>query len=88
MVRYGGTSAVVPDAYGDDVKLYNNDYIIFKNDISDLSKAALSDFNIIRDAQAEGLFLSAEMTANDTYLSSHIDELSGLTLSNDEFLSS
>lgn len=90
------TTFEVPDAYGNDVKLYENDYIIFKNDISDFSKASLSDFNIIRDAQAESLALSAEMIANDEFLSASSDKkifidglsaesLSAMHISQDDF---
>ena len=90
------TTFEVPDAYGNDVKLYKNDYIIFKNDISDFSKASLSDFNIIRDAQAESLALSAEMIANNEFLSASSDKkifidglsaesLSAMHISQDDF---
>lgn len=58
MHRVNDLSAEVPDAYGNVVKLYKNDYIIFKHDVLDISKVALSDFNIIRDAEAEGIALS------------------------------
>ena len=58
MLRFNGISTIVPDAYGEDVKLYKNDYIIFKHDVPYISKVALSDFNIIRDAEAEGIALS------------------------------
>lgn len=73
MLRFNGISTIVPDAYGEDVKLYKNDYIIFKHNVPYISKVALSDFNIIRDAEAEGIALSVQMVANDAVLSNAID---------------
>ena len=55
MDRVTVLSIDVLDANGEEVHLYLNDYVIFKNDISDISKAALSDFDIVRDAQAEAV---------------------------------
>lgn len=63
-------SVEVPDANGDIVKLYKNDYIIFKHDVLDIQQVTLDDFDIIRDATAECLTLSIEMADNDRYLSS------------------
>ena len=62
-------SIEVPDANEDIVKLYKNDYIIFKHDVLDIQQVTLDDFDIIRDAMTECLALSVEMSDNDEYLS-------------------
>ena len=65
-------SANAAVAYGKNIKLYANDYIIFKNDMQTYD-VALSDFDVIRDATAECIALSNEMLSNDIVLSTAVD---------------
>lgn len=57
-------SANAAVAYGKNIKIYANDYIVFKNDMQTYD-VALSDFDVIRDATVECIALSNEMLSND-----------------------
>ena len=72
MHRVNDLSVSVSDALGNIIDLFKNDYIIFKHEV-EISDATSNDFDIIHDALAEGLGLSAQMVSNDMYLSNAID---------------